>query len=140
MRAHVGDLQQPAGARVRPAGGNRAVDEAQQLELGLATHSSGDRAEKPERCLPRGKLSSTANSFRASDNRALSTSTASSSTRSGEGTRPGFAEANAASAASLASLRIRMTTLTSTPHLRAASACVNCPDVTPKTAPTPPPE
>jgi hypothetical protein len=39
---------------------------------------------------------------------------------------------NAASAASLASLRILITTLTSTPHFRAQSDCVSCPVVTSK--------
>jgi hypothetical protein len=53
MRAHVGEPEYPACAGMRPAGAGRVVDEAQQLELDLRAHTSGDRAEKPERCLPR---------------------------------------------------------------------------------------
>jgi hypothetical protein len=126
VHAHVLDLEHPARTRVRPPGRNGAVDEAHQLELGLRAHARRDRAEKPERCPPRCKVSSTANSFNASESRSFSTSAASSSARSGEGIRPSLDAANAASAASFASCRIRITVLTSTPHFRAASACVNC--------------
>ena len=78
-------------------------------------------------CLPRNKVSSTAISFNASDSRSFSKSAASSSTCSGEGTRPGFADANAANAASFANARNRTITLTSTPHFLAASACeISC--------------
>jgi hypothetical protein len=53
------------------------------------------------------------------DSVSFSRHASSNSTCSGEGTRPGFEAANAASAASLASFRILITTLTSTPHFRA---------------------
>ena len=107
VRAHVLDLEHPARARMRPPVGDRTVDQPQQLELGLGAHARGDRAEKPERCLPRCKLNSIASSFNASESRSFSASAASNSTCSGEGNRPGFAAANAASAASLANCRIR---------------------------------
>jgi hypothetical protein len=38
---------------VSPPFADRTVDQAQKLELGLRAHARGDRAEKPERCLPR---------------------------------------------------------------------------------------
>ena len=44
VRAHVGEVP-----RVRPPVLDRAVDQPQQLELGLSAHARGDRAEKPER-------------------------------------------------------------------------------------------
>ena len=53
VRADVGEVKHPARAGVRPPVGDRAVDQPQQLELGLGAHARGNRAEKPERCLPR---------------------------------------------------------------------------------------
>src|SRR5947209_11804567 len=128
VSAHVGEVKHPARSRVRPSITDGAVNQPQQLELGLGAHARGDRAEKPERCFPRCNVSSTANSFSASDRRSFSASAASSSTCSGDGGRPpGLADANAARAASRASCLIRITVLTSTPHLRAASACeISC--------------
>lgn len=57
----------------------------------------------------------------ASDSRAFSRNASSSSTCSGDANRPGFADANAANAASLANLRILITTLTSIPTWTASS-------------------
>ena len=123
----VRQIKHPARPRVRPPVRHRPVDQPQQLELGLRAHARGDRAEKPERCLPRYSVSSTAISFSASDSRSFSARAASSSTCSGEGSRPGFADANAANAASFANARKRMITLTSTPYFLAASACeISC--------------
>ena len=51
VRADVGEVQHPARARVRPPVLDGAVDQPQQLELGLGAHARGDRAEKPERLL-----------------------------------------------------------------------------------------
>src|SRR5207248_5208286 len=82
----------------------------------------GDRAEKLERCLPRCNVNSTASSLSASESRSFSERNNSTSTASADAGRPGLAEANAANAASLASARNRMITLTSTPYFRAASA------------------
>jgi len=130
VRAHVGEVKHPARPRVRPAIGDRGVDQPQQLELGPGAHARGDRAEKPERCLPRCNVSSTASSFSASDSRSSSTRNSSSSTASIDAGRPGFADANAANAASYANARSRMITLTSTPHFRAASACESSCEVT----------
>ena len=49
--------------------------------------------------------------------------------------RPGFADANAANAASFANARNRMITLTSTPYFRAASACeISCEVTSKKTS------
>ena len=59
----------PERAPTRP---DRTVDQPQQLEVGLRAHARGDRAEKPERCLPRYKVNSTAISFSASDSRSFS--------------------------------------------------------------------
>jgi len=132
VRADVGEIEHPAGSRVRPAVGDRAIDQPQQLELGLRAHACGDRAEKPERCLPRCRLNSTANSLSASDSRSFSASAASNSTCPRDGIRPGFDAANAANDASLASCLIRITVLTSTPHFRAASACESSYEVTSK--------
>src|SRR5664279_4440872 len=126
MHPHILDLKHPARARMRPPGLDGAIDEAHQLELGPGAHAPRDRAEKPERCLPRCKLSSTASSLSASESRSFSASAASSSACSGEGILPGLEAANAASAASLASCLIRITVLTSTFHLRAASAWESC--------------
>ena len=53
VRADVGEVKHPARARVRPPVLERAIDQPQQLELGLRAHPRSDRAEKPERCLPR---------------------------------------------------------------------------------------
>jgi hypothetical protein len=53
VSAHVAELERRARAHVRPGGGGRAIDQAQQLELGLRAHALRDRAERPERCLPR---------------------------------------------------------------------------------------
>jgi len=53
MRADVGEVKHPARPGVRPAIVDGAVDQPQQLELGPGAHARGDRAEKPERCLPR---------------------------------------------------------------------------------------
>src|SRR4051812_33088142 len=130
VRAHVGELEHRARAHLRPAGRGRGVDQAQQLELGLRAHTSPDRAEKPERCLPRCSESSTASSLIASESRAFSARSSSSSTCSTDAGRPGREAANAASAPSLASRRSLITVETSTPHLRAASACESCCDVT----------
>jgi len=116
MRAAISQIQHPARPRVRPPVGDRVVDQPQQLELDLRTHARGDRAEKLERCLPRCKLSSTANSFNASESRSFSARSSSSSTASADAGRPGFEDANAASAASFANARNRMITLTSTPY------------------------
>jgi hypothetical protein len=46
----------------------RPIDQARQLELGLRAQSSGDRAAKPERCLPRCTAGSIACSLIVSDN------------------------------------------------------------------------
>jgi len=62
-------------------------------------------------------------SFNASESRSFSSLSNSSSTSCTDAWRPGFADANAASAASFANARKRMITLTSTPYFRAASAC-----------------
>ena len=132
MRAAISQIQHPARPRVRPPVGDRLVDQPQQLELELRTHTRGDRAEKLERCLPRCKLSSTANSFNASESRSFSARSSSSSTASADAGRPGFEDANAASAASFANARNRMITLTSTPYFRAASACEISSEVTSK--------
>ncbi len=126
VRAHVGELEHRAGPQVRPPLGSRGVDQAQQLELGLGAHALRDRAAKPERCLPRCSDSSTASSFSASDNLAFSARSSSISNCSIDTGRPGREAANAASAPSLASRRSLITVETSTPHLRAASACVSC--------------
>ena len=127
VRADVGEVKHPARAHVRPPVPDRAIDQPQQLELGLRAHARGDRAEKPERCLPRCNVSSTAISFSASDSRSFSSRNNSISTSCTDAGRPGFAEANAASAASFASALSRMITLTSTPYFRAASACeISC--------------
>jgi hypothetical protein len=53
VRAYIGEVEHPARVRVRPPVGDRGVDQPQQLELGLRAHARSDRAEKPERCLPR---------------------------------------------------------------------------------------
>ena len=53
MRATVSQIQHPARPRVRPALRHGLVNQPQQLELDLRAHARGDRAEKPERCLPR---------------------------------------------------------------------------------------
>ena len=74
MRAHICEVKHPARARVRPPVPDRTIDQAQQLELGLRAHARGDRAEKPERCLPRCNVNSTAISFSASDSRPFSCS------------------------------------------------------------------
>lgn len=101
VRADIGEVKHSAAPRVRPAVRDRSVDQPQQLELGPGAHARGDRAEKPERCLPRCKVSSTASSLIASDSLSFSDRSNSSSTASTDAGRPGFAEANAASAASL---------------------------------------
>src|SRR5207244_687088 len=127
VRADVGELKDSARPGVRPPVSDRAVDQPQQLELGPCAHARGDRAEKPERCLPRCNVSSIAISFNASDRRSFSSLSSSSSTASADAGRPGFADANAASAASFANARKRTITLTSTPYFRAASACeISC--------------
>ena len=127
VRADIGEIKDQARPRVRPPVLDRAVDQPQQLELGLGAHARGDRAEKPERCLPRCNVNSTASSFNASDSRSFSERNNSSSTSCTDATRPGFADANAASAASFAKARKRMITDTSTPYFRAASACeISC--------------
>src|SRR5512144_1031744 len=130
MRTDVGEVKHAARARMRPPILDRAVDQPQQLELGLRAHARGDRAEKPERCLPRCSDSSTASSLSASESRSFSSRNNSSSTSCTETGRPGFDDANAANAASFANARNRTTTLTSTPHLRAASACESSCEVT----------
>ena len=130
IRADVGEVQHPARPGVRPPVGDRSVDQPQQLELGLRAHARSDRAEKPERCLPRCKLNSIASSFNASESRSFSERNSSNSTASIDAGRPRFADANAASAASFANARKRIITLTSTPYFRAASAYeISC-DVT----------
>jgi hypothetical protein len=59
--------------------------------------------------------------------RSFAARNSSSSAASADAGRPGFAEANAASAASFANARNLMITLTSTPYFRAASACeISC--------------
>src|SRR5450755_388431 len=127
VRADVGEVEHPAHAGVRPPVGDRAVDQPQQLELGPGAHARGDRAEKPERCLPRCNVSSTASSLSASESRSFSARNNSSSTSCTDAARPGFADANAAHAASFANARNRMITLTSTFHFLAASACeISC--------------
>ena len=127
VRADIGEIEHPARARVRPPVPNGTVDQPQQLELGLRAHARGDRAEKPERCFPRCNVNSTAISFSASESRSFSSRNSSISTSCTDAGRPGFADANAASAASFASARSRMITLTSTPYFRAASACeISC--------------
>ncbi len=103
VHAHVSDLQYLTRAHVRPAAGDRVLDEAQQPELGLSAHATWDRAEKPERCLPRCSDSSTASSLSASESRAFSARSSSISTCSTDSGRPGLEAANAASAPSLAS-------------------------------------
>ena len=100
----VGEVEHPARPGVRPPIQDGAVDQPQQLELGLSAHARGDRAEKPERCLSRCNVSSTAISFNASDSLSFSTLKSSSSTSCTDASRPGFANANAASAASFATL------------------------------------
>jgi hypothetical protein len=45
MRALIDELQHPARPRVRPAIGDRTIDQPQQLGLGLRAHPRGDRAE-----------------------------------------------------------------------------------------------
>src|SRR3954471_18753487 len=139
VRAHVGELQHAAGTQVRPARAGRRLDQAQQLELGLGAHAAGDRAEKPERCLPRSSASSIANSFKASDRRAFSARSSSISSCSADTGRPGLEAANAASAPSLASRRSLITVETSTPHLRAASAWKSSCEQPPETPATSPP-
>src|ERR1700758_3186291 len=127
MRTEVGEVQALTRPGVRPPIANGPVDQPQQLELGLRAHTRGDRAEKPERCFPRCNVSSTAISFSASDSRSFSARNSSSSKSCTDAGRPGFAEANAANAASFANARNLMITLTSTPYFRAASACeISC--------------
>jgi len=127
VRADVGEVKHLTRASVRPPIPDSAVDQPQQLELGLGAPARGDRAEKPERCLPRCHVNSTAISFNASDNLSFSALSSSSSTSCTDADRPGFADTNTASAASFASARNRMITLTSTPYFRAASACeISC--------------
>jgi hypothetical protein len=132
MHADVGEIQDPTRARVRPPVPDRPVDQPQQLELSLDAHARSDRAEKPERCLPRCNVNSIAISLIASDSRSFSARSSSSSTCSIDAGRPRFADANTANVASLANAPSRMITLTSTPYFRAASACeISC-KVTPK--------
>src|SRR5664279_4075553 len=127
VRADVGEVEHLARSSMRPTVPDRAVDQPQQLELGLRAHARGNRAEKPERCFPRCNVSSIAISFRASERRSFSARSSSSSTASADTGRPGLAEVNAAIAASFANARSRTMTDTSTPYFRAASACeISC--------------
>src|SRR5665811_890841 len=116
VRADVGEVEHPAHAGVRPPVGDRSVDQPQKLELGPGAHARGDRAEKPERCLPRCNVSSTASSLSASPSRSFSARNNSTSTASADAGRPGLAETNAANAASFANACKRMITDTSTPY------------------------
>jgi hypothetical protein len=45
VRAHVGEVKHSARAGMRPPVRDRAVDQPQQLELGLGAHTPRDRAE-----------------------------------------------------------------------------------------------
>jgi hypothetical protein len=72
VRAEVGEVKDPARARVRPPVADRAIDQPRQLELGLRAHARADRAEKPERCVPQCNVNSTAIFFSASDSRSFS--------------------------------------------------------------------
>lgn len=53
VRADVSEVEYPAAAGVRPPVGDCSINQPQKLELGPGAHARGNRAEKPERCLPR---------------------------------------------------------------------------------------
>ena len=123
VHAHIGDLEHRAPAHVRPAGSGRLIDQGPTARACPGRSSAQGRGlEARARPSPDQRQLDRELLQRLRQVRVLLLAVSSSSC-SGESTRPGFEDANAASAPSFASRRIRITTETSTPHFRAASAC-----------------
>src|ERR671918_1258389 len=131
MRPHVAHAQQSVGVGVRPAASRGVVDQLQQGFLHLTGDTGWNRQgqAQAQRGFPRTSDNSIASSLSASVSRAFSARSSSMATSAGVAGRPGFDDANATIAASLATLR-NLITVASTRHLRAASRCVNSPVVT----------
>ena len=131
----ITDAQQRARPPVRRPGAHRAVDQLQDLLLGLRGHPSGPRTAQTQPTFPRSTASSMAWALTASLNRSTSQRARSSSQLRSLAGRPRRA-ANAASAASFTARRMPMTVDTSTCCLRAASAWSSPARSPPRKSPT----
>lgn len=116
-RAALPELQQPTRPAKAPAALHGLLDQPQQRALDVGVHARRDVAYQPKRDFPRNATSSIACSLTVSSNRAISARGAPSSTsRRSPSRRPGRDCANAVSAPSRPTRRIRITVVASTPN------------------------